>query len=394
MKKTFQRSSKPRTKRKDGDNHVLYFLSPWFDAHVHLRGPDSPWCPEAFKLNCESVAKQCQFAVVMPNAPIIKTVAQMRHYREQILQVTSQKYPSFYPLMTAYLTPDTSIVDIQEAAKLPWFAGWKFYPQGVTTGSEAGTADVRQLEKVLAAIQDVGSKLLIHGEKIDVDPLCAEETFIREDLPLIRQMFKGKIVLEHCSTVAAVRAVLFDENMWGTITPHHLIGDYSQTDNPHNRCKPVWQTIDHRNVLLAAIASSQMLGQTKFFAGTDTAMHFETQKLLGPEAPNGCFSSPVALPLYFQALVNAPWYDDIKDQLRDYLTRFLFQNAADFYEMPQARWIIANFPTVISSITIRDKPALAPSADDYKFYDKNRNVSDRIVPLLSGQELEFSVEYR
>lgn len=392
--------------KKKGSGFMKYNLSPWFDAHVHLRGPDHPWCQQAFELIVGSVAKQCSYAVVMPNSPIIKTVEEMKAYREQILTAARKVAPDsdFQPLMTLYLTENSSEQDIKEAAEIPWFAGWKLYPQGVTTGSQEGVSDFRKLEKVLGMIDGVGSRLLIHGEttRPGISDLHTEDIFVMEDLPVIRQMFKGKICLEHCSTFSAINAVLDDDLMWGSITPHHLTRFAVDTRNPHNWCKPVWQTNYNRQYLIDNVFTFG----SKFFAGTDTAPHLESQKL-SADPPNGCFSAPVALPLYFKAVQEH--YDGLPDSvryasceknhyIRDRIEKFLYGSAAYFYDIVKdgQNILLGGNMHYGVNIVVEDnylEPLLAPSGDDFKFSNGNLDGFDRIVPLRAGEKLRFSAHY-
>lgn len=383
-----------------GEEMMKYYLKLRFDAHVHLRGPNPPWCESAFELIVASVAKQCRYAVVMPNSPIIKTVDEMKAYREQIIAVARKVAPmsDFEPLMTLYLTEDSSEEDIIEASKIPWFAGWKLYPQGVTTGSEDGVSDLRKLKRVLRIIDKYGSRLLIHGEttRRDIGVLHTEEIFVQEDLPVIREMFKGKICLEHCSTLAAVDAVKNDSLMWGSITPHHLTGTVSEVGNPHNRCKPVWQVEEQRRQILEAVLGVWTSG--KFFAGTDTAPQLESQKL-SDQVPNGCFTSPVALQLYFQAFYEAfpirshRELGGTKEVFRNGLNDFLYTNAAIFYNMPISDRNISTSPIEGATIVVTERASRAPSANDFKFFNDNSKRFDRIVPLREKMQLPFSVSY-
>lgn len=372
-----------------------FYLFPWFDAHVHLRGPNPPWCTEAFEMIVKSVAEQCKYAVIMPNSPIIKTVDEMIAYRKLILTTARKVAPEsdFIPLMTLYLTDESSEKDIKRASKIPWFAGWKLYPQGVTTGSENGVSDFSKLARVLRAIDEVGSRLLIHGEtmKPEIEPLYTEEVFITEDLPLIRQMFRGKICLEHCSTLAAFNTVIKDKMMWCSVTPHHLTGTFEETGNPHNKCKPVWQTEEQRRDAQYFVTDDTFDFFGKFFAGTDSAPQLESQKL-SEQVPNGCFSSPTALQLYFQSFWDARStlrQDDMNEKLFVMrLNRFLYGNAALFYNLPIVEGI-STVPVNGANIVISNEPSCL-SAEDFKFLDKKRGEFDRIVPLRAGEQLQFS----
>ncbi len=104
-----------------------------------------------------------------------------------------------------------------------------------------------------------------------------------------------RIVLEHVSSAAGVRAVDSRPNVAGSITAHHLlltIDDVLSDGGmrPHLFCKPVAKSKDDR----AALIEVATCGNPSFFFGSDSAPHHRTQKQ-SLRVPAGVFSSPVAI---------------------------------------------------------------------------------------------------
>ena len=63
---------------------------------------------------------------------------------------------NFEPLMTLYLTDDTSPEDIQEA-KAAGIVAYKLYPAGATTNSQSGVTDLEKCMPALQAMQEARS---------------------------------------------------------------------------------------------------------------------------------------------------------------------------------------------------------------------------------------------
>ena len=102
-------------------------------------------------------------AIVMPNlTPPITTVPQALAYRDQILS-SRPVGSNFEPLMTLYLTDQTRLTDIIEAAQSPAVKACKLYPAGATTNSEAGVGSITGLYPIFEAMQQHQLPLLIHG---------------------------------------------------------------------------------------------------------------------------------------------------------------------------------------------------------------------------------------
>jgi len=117
------------------------------DWHLHLRDGDALNTTVAFS------ARQFQRAIVMPNLaqPIINTELALA-YRQRILHA-SPSGSSFQPLMTLYLTDNTSANDIQQASLCEHIYAAKLYPAGATTNSSNGVTDINKLTDVLHAMQ-------------------------------------------------------------------------------------------------------------------------------------------------------------------------------------------------------------------------------------------------
>jgi dihydroorotase len=154
--------------------------------------------------------------------------------------------------------------------------------------------------------------LNLHGEAPpaeDITVLNAEAAFLPTLLDLHRRFPRLRIVLEHCTTAAAVEAVKkCGPNVVGTITAHHLsliIDDWA--GDPINFCKPVAKLPSDRVALLQAATS----GSPKFFLGTDSAPHPLRAKKggLGPHEAGKCaagvFTQPYATQLVLEAFEDA-----------------------------------------------------------------------------------------
>ena len=220
---------------------------------------------------------------LQPNlVPPITTVAAALEYRKR-LQVVE---PNTSYLMSLYLHPSITPDTIREAKKAG-IAGVKSYPAGVTTNSSSGVVDYKSFYPVFAAMEEVDMVLNLHGEappspvtatnsEQQITVLNAEEAF----LPTLRSLHglfpKLRIILEHCTTAAAIEAVgKCGPNVAGTITAHHLfltIDDWA--GDPINFCKPVAKLPSDRVALLQAATS----GDRKFFFGSDSAPHLLSAK--------------------------------------------------------------------------------------------------------------------
>ena len=81
------------------------------------------------------------------------TMLQALEYKQRILEATPSK-ADFRPLMTCYLTNNTSPDEVHEA-KENGIVAYKLYPAGATTNSSSGGADFQRVIPTLKAMADV-----------------------------------------------------------------------------------------------------------------------------------------------------------------------------------------------------------------------------------------------
>ena len=128
------------------------------DWHIHLRQG------QAMSSVVGMTAKQMGRAIVMPNlTPPIKTAGQALAYREKIMSALP-KETSFNPLMTLYLTDNTTKQDIVDVSKEKHVYAVKLYPAGATTNSNSGVTNLLNTYPALDQMQKEGIPLLVHGE--------------------------------------------------------------------------------------------------------------------------------------------------------------------------------------------------------------------------------------
>lgn len=331
------------------------------DWHLHLRDGD------ALKSVALFTARQFARAIIMPNLnPPITTVVQAVEYLDQILAVVDGT--DFEPLMTLYLTDNTSPDEIIAARKSCFIKGLKLYPAGATTNSDAGVTDIRLCDNALDEMQKAGLPLLIHGEVTDpqVDVFDRENVFIEKTLqPLTQRFPELKIVFEHITTREAADFVLeAGGNIAATITPHHLLLNrnamFQGGLQPHNYCLPVLKRDVHQQALLQVIRS----GSNKFFLGTDSAPHAKHKK----ESACGCagiFSAHAAIEIYTSIF-------DQQNAL-DKLEAFASFNGPDFYGLP------------------RNNKTISLIKEEWQIPEEYPLGSDKLVPFLAGQTINWKL---
>ena len=218
------------------------------DWHLHLRDGD------ALAAVAPATAQQFARAIVMPNLrPPVTTAEQALAYRQRILQALPSG-AAFEPLMTLYLTDQTTPQEILKA-KEAGVVAVKLYPAGATTHSDAGVTDLRKTGYALDAMQRLGLPLLVHGEVTDptVDLFDREAVFIdRVMLRLRRDFPELKVVFEHITTREAAQYVGGSgaEHTAATLTPQHLLYNrnaiFTGGLRPHYYCLPVLKREVHR----------------------------------------------------------------------------------------------------------------------------------------------------
>lgn len=294
------------------------------DWHLHLRDGAH------LRAVLPDTARRFARAIVMPNLkPPVTSVGLAARYRARILDALPPGM-RFEPLMTLYLTEATTPADIAEATESGIVAAVKYYPAGATTHSAAGVTDIARCHGVLAAMEEAGLPLLVHGEVTDpaVDVFDREKMFLeRVLLPVVRRFPRLRVVVEHITTCEAVDFVeAASENVAATLTAHHLLLNrnalFQGGLQPHHYCLPLLKREIHRGALLRAATG----GNPKFFLGTDSAPHTRATK----ETACGCagiYTAHAAIELYAEAFEQAGALERLE--------AFASFHGADFYRLPR-----------------------------------------------------------
>ena len=333
------------------------------DWHTHLRDGD------ALLHTCADMARYFQRIIVMPNlTPPATTVEEAGAYRQRIITAMAGLPRKFEPLMVLYLTDHTSGDEIIRAAASDFVHAVKLYPAGATTNSDAGVADLQSLYPTLAAMEEHGLPLLVHGEVTDqqIDIFDREKVFIDRHLVPIIERFPGlKVVLEHITTKDAVEFITAaPDTIAATITAHHLL--YNRNDmftggiKPHYFCLPVLKRNTHQDALQAAAIS----GNPKFFLGTDSAPHTTANK----ENSCGCagiYTGHAAIELYAEVFDQL----DALHRLEGFASYF----GPDFYHLPRNS----------DTITLEKQSWAVPSQLPLG--------KETLTPLRAGQEIAWQV---
>lgn len=275
-------------------------------------------------------------AIVMPNLdPPVATTALAETYAERIA-AAAPRDAGFTPLMTLYLTSETTAEEIARAAASPAVFAVKLYPKGATTNSAAGVEGLDALAPVLEAMEAHDVPLLVHGESTapDDDVFDRERIFLEGILvPLVDRHAGLRVVFEHITTAEAAAFVTeAPARVGATLTPQHLLLNrnalFAGGLRPHHYCLPVLKRERDREALVRAVTS----GDPSFFLGTDSAPHARHTK----ESDCGCagiYSAPVAIESYAEVFAEAGALDRLEG--------FASHHGADFYGLPRNQERIA-----------------------------------------------------
>ena len=330
------------------------------DWHLHLRDGD------ALKAVLPDTAHRFARAIVMPNLrPPVTTTALAAEYRQRILDALPVG-AHFEPLMTLYLTDNTSANEIAKAKASGFVHGVKLYPAGATTNSDSGVTSLDACAGALEAMQESGLPLLVHAEVTDsdVDVFDRERAFIDRYMnPLLVKYPSLKVVFEHITTKDAAEFVAGSpNNVAATITPHHLLMNrnamFTGGIRPHHYCLPILKREEHRLALVKAATS----GSPKFFLGTDSAPHAKSAK----EAACGCagmYSAHAGIELYAEVF-------EMENAL-DKLEAFASFYGADFYGLRRNT----------DQIALVKEAWIVPESMAF--------TSDVLVPLRAGQSVAW-----
>lgn len=332
------------------------------DWHLHLRDGD------ALRAVLPDTARRFGRAIIMPNLrPPVTSTALAREYRERILQALPAG-SNFEPLMTLYLTDNTSAEEIALAKQSGIVHGVKLYPAGATTNSDSGVTNLGHCVKALEAMEKHGIPLLVHAEvtDADVDVFDREKVFIERNMIPLLEKFQGlKVVFEHITTRDAAEFVVqASDRVAATITAHHLLMNrnamFAGGIRPHHYCLPVLKREEHRQALVAVATS----GNPKFFLGTDSAPHAKSAK----EAACGCagmYTAHAGIELYAEVFEAAGALDRLEGFASFY--------GSDFYGLPR------NQDAVTLEKSAWDVPESLPFA------------GDELVPLRAGGRIAWKL---
>jgi dihydroorotase len=297
-------------------------------------------------------------AIVMPNlVPPVNTLQDVISYKKRIISAVPND--NFEPYMTLfYKNYDKafleSVVDEITAIKL--------YPAGITTNSEGGVSsfNVEEMRPTLEAMSELQIPLCVHGET-DGFVMDREAEFMSIYELLASNFPNLKIIMEHITTKEAVDMLDKHENLYATITVHHLLLTLDDVVGgmmmPHNFCKPIAKRPQDLDALLTIALNAH----PKVMFGSDSAPHPQSKKeSCGCAA--GVFTAPIALQLLCEIFEQ---YDKL-----DNLQAFVSDNAQNIYGIcPEFK-----------EVTLEKRTFVIP-----------QNYAG-VVPLYAGNALAWAIE--
>lgn len=322
------------------------------DMHLHLR--DGVMLENIAPLSAYSFSG----ALVMPNlVPPVVTLEDIEAYRQRIVAAVPNDY--FEPYMTLfYKNYDRSFLN----SVAEHITAIKLYPAGITTNSEDGLSsfDIEEMRPTLETMSELEIPLCIHGET-DGFVMDREEEFMSIYELLAKSFPKLKIIMEHITTKAAVDMLEKYENLYATITVHHLLITLDDVAGgmlkPHLFCKPIAKRPEDREALLRVALD----GHPRVMFGSDSAPHPQSKKeSCGCAA--GVFTAPIALQLLCEIFEQ---YDALEN-----LQTFVSDNAQSIYG------ICPEFKEVI----LEKRPFVVPE-----------NYSG-VVPMFAGETIGWAIE--
>lgn len=322
------------------------------DMHLHLRDGDM------LEIVAPLSADSFSAAIIMPNLlPPITDKASLLAYKQRIKDAIGDR--DFSPYMTLFFKPDYSrefLEDIRDE-----LTAIKLYPAGITTNSEGGLSgfDIDELRPILTIMSELDIPLCIHGETNGF-VMDREAEFVPVYEKLAKNFPNLTIIMEHITTKASVEALDKFDNLYATITLHHLLITLDDVAGgmlqPHLFCKPIAKRYEDRD----ALQKVALLAHPKVMFGSDSAPHPQDAKEC-PGCAAGVFTAPIAL----QAL--AELFD--KHDKLDNLQAFVNSNACQIYDIKAPD----------KTITLEKIPFIVP--DSY----------GTVVPMFAGQTLEWSI---
>ncbi len=323
------------------------------DMHLHLRDN------EMLKIVAPLSAETFSGAIIMPNlVPPVTDIKSVKGYKHRIQDEIGEH--DFDPLMTLFFKDDYSYEFLKEAKN--YISAIKLYPAGITTNSEGGVSsiDSESLRSTLEAMSRLDIPLCIHGESNGF-VMDREKEFVSIYEDLATKFPNLKIIMEHITTKDSVEALERHDNLYATITLHHLLITLDDVAGgmlqPHLFCKPIAKRYEDREALLKVALEAN----PKVMFGSDSAPHPQHAKeACGCAA--GVFTAPIALPVLAELF-------DKHDKL-DNLQAFVSDNAQKIYNYTPSKKVVV----------LEKTPFRVPS------------IYTTVVPMYADQEISWSIQ--
>ena len=324
------------------------------DMHLHLRDG------EMLNNIATASAETFSAAIIMPNlVPPVSSKNEVVAYKERIAYAVGNK--AFTPYMTLFFKPSYDRVFLESVKED--ITAIKLYPAGITTNSEGGVSgfDVEELRPALEAMTALNIPLCVHGETNGF-VMDREAEFVSIYEKLATAFPDLKIIMEHITTKASVDALDRFENLYATITVHHLLITLDDVAGgmlqPHLFCKPIAKRPEDREALLKVALE----GHPKVMFGSDSAPHPKHAKeACGCAA--GIFTAPIALQLLVELF-------EKNDSPLENLQAFVSGNAQNIYGV-----------TPSNKKVILEKKAFKIPAE-----------YNGVVPMYAGEEIAYSIK--
>jgi len=322
------------------------------DMHLHLRDE------EMLHAIAKGSAHTFSAAIIMPNlVPPVSTKEAVTAYKQRILSAIGDE--NFTPYMTLFFKPSYDKAFLESVRDD--ITAIKLYPAGITTNSEGGVSgfDVEELRPALSAMAELNIPLCVHGETNGF-VMDREAEFVSIYEKLATAFPKLKIIMEHITTKESVAALDKYENLYATITVHHLLITLDDVAGgmlqPHLFCKPIAKRPEDRDALLKVALSAH----PKVMFGSDSAPHPKHAKeACGCAA--GVFTAPIALQLLAELFETHNALDNLQ--------AFISGNAENIYDITAAQ----------KTVTLEKVPFMVPA--DY----------NGVVPMYANQKIAYTV---
>ena len=294
----------------------------------------------------------------------------VKAYKKRVLEAT--KWEKFNPYMTVFFHEWLTREILEELSS--HILSIKLYPAWITTNSDWWVTEILtpKTKEIFKNMAELWIILNIHWETNDF-VMDREKNFV----PIYEQIAKDfpnlKIIMEHITTKESAHLVQKYDNLYATITLHHL---YMTLDNvawgmlePHNFCKPIAKRPEDRDALLELALS----WNSKIMFGSDSAPHPIHAKE-SSHCSAWVFTAPIALQLLAELFE--------ENNALDNLQKFVSDNAREIYWLPHPSPLLKErglrgIPEKI--ITLEKKEFIIPE----KYWD--------VVPFKAWEKIKWSV---